>query len=55
MQFPLSECWDLQYINNKLVDKIEIGPLSQGQIGLLVNNFTGPTDVIYYNAKVWKL
>jgi hypothetical protein len=43
------------YVNNKLVDKITDGTFVRGQIGLLVNNFTGPTEVIYNNAKVWKL
>ena len=43
------------YVNNKLADKITDGTFVRGQIGLLVNNFTGPTEVIYNNAKVWKL
>ncbi len=41
------------YVNGTMVDTATDSTFSQGQLALLVDNFTGPTDVAYSNVKVW--
>lgn len=43
------------YINNKYITSVTDGHRSSGLIGVLANNYTNTTAVVYTQAKVWKL
>lgn len=43
------------YVNNQYVDSANDPTYAQGQIGLAANDITDSTEVVFSNAKLWKL
>lgn len=43
------------YVNKQLVTTVTDSTYSQGQIGVVAQDLTNPTEVVYSNAKVWQL
>lgn len=43
------------YINKQYTGSVNDGTYASGQIGVLVDDHTNPTDVAYTNAQVWTL
>lgn len=43
------------YVNNQRIDSVSDSSYSQGEIGVAAIYITGPTEVVYSNAKVWTL
>ncbi|HTD20251.1 MAG TPA: hypothetical protein VK667_12050 [Ktedonobacteraceae bacterium] len=43
------------FVNKQYAGSINDGAYKSGQIGLMVDNRTGSTDVAFKNAQVWKL
>jgi hypothetical protein len=43
------------YINKQYTGSINDGTYASGQIGVLVDDHTNPTDVAYSDAQVWTL
>jgi len=43
------------YVNNQRIDSVSDSSYSQGEIGVAAIYMTGPTEVVYSNAKVWTL
>lgn len=43
------------YVNHQHIDSINDGDLSHGYIGTNVSSLTGPSEVAFNDAKVWKL
>ena len=43
------------YVNNRYLTSVQDSTYSHGQIGLVAEDQTQPAEVIFSNAKVWKL
>jgi hypothetical protein len=43
------------YVNNSLIVNVHDDTLRAGTIGLIAKDLTGPTEVIFKNAKLWQL
>ncbi len=43
------------YVNQQKIDSVTDNTFSHGQIGVIAYDITGPTEVVYNNAKVWTL
>jgi eukaryotic-like serine/threonine-protein kinase len=43
------------YVNQQEIDSVTDNTFSHGGIGLIANDISNPTEVVYNNAKVWSL
>jgi tetratricopeptide (TPR) repeat protein len=43
------------YINSQFVDKVQDSTFKSGNIGVVADNFGNSTDIVFSDAKVWKL
>ncbi len=43
------------YVNQQEIDRVTDNTFSHGQIGVIADDITHPTEVVYNNAKVWTL
>jgi hypothetical protein len=43
------------YVNHRFLTKVQDSTYSKGYIGMSVSDLTGPTEVVYTNARIWSL